>query len=314
MNPTQNHPVITARGLTKNFGTLRAVRGIDFAIHEGECFGFLGPNGAGKSSTIRMLYGFSPMTAGILKILGMDLRTAARKIKAQIGVVPQDNNLDTDLTLLENLRVYARYFDLPKQDAKARSEELIAFMQLGEKKLSRVDDLSGGMKRRLILARALINSPRILLLDEPTTGLDPQARHLIWQRLRSLKKSGVTMVLTTHYMEEAAQLCDRIAVMDQGKIILTGIPGEMIREHVGAEVMEFRIGEERDDEIREAIEDLSIETERFGDTLYLYLTAEKELFREVTERLIEMNHSGMIHRQATLEDLFLKLTGRELAE
>lgn len=314
MNPPQTHPVIIARGLTKYFGAVRAVRGIDFAIHAGECFGFLGPNGAGKSSTIRMLYGFSPMTAGSLKIMGMDLRTAARKIKARIGVVPQDNNLDTDLTLLENLRVYARYFDLPAREAKARAEELIEFMQLDNKKQSRVDDLSGGMKRRLILARALINSPRVLLLDEPTTGLDPQARHLIWQRLRSLKKSGVTLVLTTHYMEEAAQLCDRVAVMDQGKIILTGVPREMIREYVGTEVMEFRVGEELDDEIREAIADLSIETERFGDTLYLYLTAEKHLFRNVTERLMEMNHSGMIHRQATLEDLFLKLTGRELTE
>jgi len=314
MKPPQTHPVIIARGLTKDFGAVRAVRGIDFEIHEGECFGFLGPNGAGKSSTIRMLYGFSPMTSGILKILGMELRTSLRAIKARIGVVPQDNNLDTDLTLLENLRVYARYFDLPTQDAKARAEELIAFMQLDEKKQSRVDDLSGGMKRRLILARALINSPRILLLDEPTTGLDPQARHLIWQRLRSLKKSGVTMVLTTHYMEEAAQLCDRIAVMDQGKIILTGVPREMVRRHVGAEVMEFRIGEEEDDEIRKAVADLPIETERSGDTLYLYLAEGKHLFRKVTERLIEMNHSGMVHRQATLEDLFLKLTGRELTE
>ncbi len=314
MNPTQTHPVISARGLTKDFGEVRAVRGINFEIRGGECFGFLGPNGAGKSSTIRMLYGFSPMTAGILKILGMQLRTAAREIKARIGVVPQDNNLDTDLTLQENLRVYARYFDLPAKEAGDRAEELMHFMQLEGKKQSRVDDLSGGMKRRLILARALINSPRILLLDEPTTGLDPQARHLIWQRLRSLKKSGVTLVLTTHYMEEAAQLCDRIAVMDRGKIILTGIPREMIREHVGREVMEFRTGEEGDDKIREAIADLAIESERFGDTLYLYLGVEKHLFRKVTERLMEMNHSEMIHRQATLEDLFLKLTGRELTE
>ncbi|NOY53893.1 MAG: ATP-binding cassette domain-containing protein [Deltaproteobacteria bacterium] len=314
MNPTKTHPVISARGLTKDFGTVRAVRGINFEIREGECFGFLGPNGAGKSSTIRMLYGFSPMTAGMLKILGMDIQTSARKIKARLGVVPQDNNLDTDLTLLENLRVYARYFDLPAKEAGARAEELIHFMQLEGKKQNRVDDLSGGMKRRLILARALLNSPRILLLDEPTTGLDPQARHLIWQRLRSLKKSGVTLVLTTHYMEEAAQLCDRIAVMDQGKIILTGIPREMIREHVGTEVMEFRAEESGDDEIRETLSDLAVETERFGDTLYLYLSSEKDLSRQVTQRLMEINHSEMIHRQATLEDLFLKLTGRDLTE
>ncbi len=307
-------PILIAKNLTKMFGEIPAVRGIDFSIYKGECFGFLGPNGAGKTSTIRMIYGFSPMTSGILKVMGMDIRTSARKIKEQIGVASQENNLDTDLTLLENLLVYSRYFNLPKKEAKKRSQELIEFMQLQEKVDDRVEHLSGGMKRRLVLARAMINSPKLLLLDEPTTGLDPQARHLIWQRLRSLKQTGVSIVLTTHYMEEAAQLCDRVAVMDHGKIITTGVPSEMVLEHVGAEVIELRVSPELDDEINNSIREFKVKTERFGDTFYLYLPAEKHLAKELTQKLIELNHTEMIHRQATLEDLFLQLTGRELVE
>ncbi len=306
--------ILIAQKLAKRFGEVLAVKGIDFSIHKGECFGFLGPNGAGKTSTIRMIYGFSPMTSGILKVMGMDIRTSSRKIKEQIGVVSQENNLDTDLTLLENLLVYSRYFNIPRKEARRRSLELVEFMRLQEKIDDRVENLSGGMKRRLVLARSMINSPKLLLLDEPTTGLDPQARHMIWQRLRSLKQTGVSIVLTTHYMEEAAQLCDRVAVMDHGEIIATGIPREMVLKHVGAEVIELRTSPELDEEIKESVGTFKVKTERFGDTLYIYLPAGKHLAKELTQKLIELNHTEMIHRQATLEDLFLQLTGRELIE
>lgn len=307
-------PIVIAKDLVKQFGAQTAVKGIDFTIGRGECFGFLGPNGAGKTSTLRMIYGFSPMGRGILKVMGMDIARSARRIKEKIGVVSQENNLDTDLTVGENLRVYSRYFNIPKKEAAKRAGELMEFMQLKDWVRSRVEDLSGGMKRRLVLARALINSPNLLLLDEPTTGLDPQARHLIWQRLRSLKKSGVSMILSTHYMEEAAQLCDRVAVMDHGEIIARGAPKEMVREYVGSDVIELRSSPDLDDEIRASLRGLSVKADRFGDTLYLYLPAEKDLLKELTQRLISLNHREMIHRQATLEDLFLQLTGRELAE
>jgi len=307
-------PLIIAKHLTKRFGEVAAVKGVDFTVYKGECFGFLGPNGAGKTSTIRMIYGFSPMTAGVLKVMGMDIRTSARLIKKHIGVVSQENNLDTDLTLMENLLVYSRYFNIPKKEALTRARQLIEFMQLGDKIHHLVEHLSGGMKRRLVLARALINSPSLLLLDEPTTGLDPQARHLIWQRLRSLKKTGVSIILTTHYMEEAAQLCDRIAVMDHGKIIAAGPPKEMILTHVGAEINELRIAPELDEEIRTSLHDLELKTDRFDDTFYIYIPAGKPLFKELTHRLIQYTHTEMVHRPATLEDLFLQLTGRELSE
>ena len=305
---------IRARGLTKRFQGVEAVRGISFSVRAGECYGFLGPNGAGKTSTVRMLYGFSPMSGGTLEVLGLDVRAHVRRIKERLGVVAQENNLDTDLTVRENLLVYARYFDIPKARARDRARELLAFMQLTDKAEERVENLSGGMKRRLILARALINRPRLLLLDEPTTGLDPQARHLIWQRLRSLKRTGVTLVLTTHYMEEAAQLCDRVAVMDRGRIILEGEPAAMVRERVGEAVIEVRIGAEADPGVREAVADLPVRLERFGDTLYLYLDGDAELRARLTERLVRWEPAALIHRPATLEDLFLQLTGRELTE
>ncbi len=307
-------PIIRAANLVKDYGDTRAVDGISFAILRGECFGFLGPNGAGKTSTIRMIYGFSPISDGTLTVAGMDIRTSARKIKGRMGVVSQENNLDTDLTPLENLMVYSRYFSIPKQAAEQRARELIAFMQLEDKVGARVDDLSGGMKRRLVLARALVNSPEILLLDEPTTGLDPQARHMIWQRLRSLKQSGVTMILNTHYMEEATQLCDRVAVMDGGKIMMTGVPRQMVEEHVGREVMELRTSPDMDASITETLADLDVRSERFGDTFYIYLPEDQNIRSELSRRLIDVNHREMIHRQASLEDLFLRLTGRELVE
>ena len=221
--------IIEARGLYKEYSGYPAVKHIDFTVERAECFGFLGPNGAGKTTTMNMVQGYVTITGGTLRIFGMDVRGNERKIKARLGVVPQENNLDPDLSVIENLRVYARYFDIPKAEAQRRAESLLEMMSLSDKKDEKITKLSGGMKRRLMVARALINESDLIMLDEPTTGLDPQARHLIWQKLRALKREGRTMVLTTHYMEEAAHLCDRIVVMDEGKILALGTPAELIR-------------------------------------------------------------------------------------
>jgi len=225
-----------AENLTKNFSDLVAVDSINFKILKGECFGFLGPNGAGKTTTMKMIHCFLPLTSGRLTVAGMDVAENGRGIKKIIGVAPQENNLDPDFTVFHNLMVYARYFDIPKAEAEKRAEELLKFVQLDDKRDVIIEHLSAGMKRRLILARALLNEPQILILDEPTTGLDPQARHLIWDKIRSLQKQGVTIVLTSHYMDEAAQLCDRLIIMDYGKIIEEGKPSDLIRKHVGEEV------------------------------------------------------------------------------
>jgi lipooligosaccharide transport system ATP-binding protein len=233
--------IIRARGLTKRFGDLVAVDGIDFSVAEGECFGLLGPNGAGKTSTIRMITCVSPLTAGELSVDGMSVTEKPREIKAVLGVVPQEENLDPDLTVWQNLVVYSRYFDIPKAEAHKRAQEVLDLFQLAERRTEIVDNLSGGMKRRLIIARALINQPRILVLDEPTTGLDPQARHLVWQKLRLLKAQGITMLLTTHYMEEAAHLCDRLVVTHLGRILAEGTPAELIDRHVGRQVLELHL-------------------------------------------------------------------------
>ncbi len=231
--------VVVAEKLVKNYDEFRAVDSIGFSIHQGECFGFLGPNGAGKSTTMRMIHCASPLTSGRLSVLDMDVQVEPRRIKALIGVAPQENNLDPDFSVIKNLTVYARYFNMDKAVALKRSEELLEFMQLTEKRDEMMESLSGGMKRRLIIARALINEPRILILDEPTTGLDPQARHLIWERIRELKRKGVTVILTTHYMDEAEKLCDRLVIMDKGKIVVEGTPRKLIEERVGAEVVEI---------------------------------------------------------------------------
>ncbi|MBI2880598.1 MAG: ATP-binding cassette domain-containing protein [Candidatus Tectomicrobia bacterium] len=308
-------PVVEAKGLLKRFGPLTAVDGIDFEVRPGECFGFLGPNGAGKTSTMKMIYCASPVTEGALCVLGMDVRVFAREIKRRLGVVPQETNLDPDLSVRRNLLTYARYFGLPRAAAQERADRLLEFLELSGRAKSKIDDLSGGMKRRLLIARALIHQPELLVLDEPTTGLDPQARHLIWQRLRRLQREGVTLLLTTHYMEEAAQLCDRIVVMDQGKVLIQGNPRELVEREVGREVVELHLpeGEEEAPALRQALARVPgnhFRTERSGDTLYIY--TERAL--EIVGRLKQAGMSRLFYRPATLEDLFLKLTGRGLRE
>jgi lipooligosaccharide transport system ATP-binding protein len=300
-------PVIRAKGLRKRYGPLEAVKGIDFAIPGGRCFGFLGPNGAGKTTTIRMITVQIAPTDGQLEVLGMDARCAPRKIKARLGVVPQDNNLDPDFTALENLIVYAGYFSIPAARARRRALELLAQFQLEDKAATRVAELSGGMRRRLVIARALVNSPDLLILDEPTTGLDPQARHLLWQKLRQLRDQGVTMVLSTHYMEEAAQLCDDLVVMDQGCILAHGAPRGLVSEHVSPTVLELRVNAEDPapwlEPARQRVERL----ERIGDMIYLYSRDGEDLLHDLRPHAL-----SALLRPASLEDVFLILTGRNL--
>ena len=302
--------VIQARGLFKEFGGFEAVKRIDFTVNKAGCFGFLGPNGAGKTTTMNMVQGYSPLSGGELTIFGMDIRKEPRKIKARIGVVPQENNLDPDLTVLENLRIYARYFDIPKAEAVQKALKLLEFMALSEKKDEHIPKLSGGMKRRLMIARALINDPDLIMLDEPTTGLDPQARHLIWQRLRGLKKEGRTMVLTTHDMDEAEQLCDRLVIMDSGRILAEGAPDELIKEHIKRNVVELRLYEEELGRVLKNLQGFEYDYEVSGDTLFLYSDDRESLIKGVTG----VGNGYFIQRHATLEDVFLKLTGRELKE
>lgn len=306
----KTRPLVEARNLAKRYGKLEVVKGIHFRLKEGECFGFLGPNGAGKTSTVNMIYGYSPMTAGEITVMGRDIRKNLREIKAQIGVVSQENNLDPDLTVRANLMVYARYFDIPTKEAGRRADKLLEFMQLKEKAQAKITQISGGMKRRLVIARSLINRPRLLILDEPTTGLDPQARHLIWQNLRTLKRHGTTMILTTHYMEEAAQLCDRLVIMDMGTIVAQGSPRELVESHVGDDVIELRVDENQGGQILEFLNKYRFAHERVGDTLYLFSKSGEGLL----QRVLEINGEDIIHRPATLEDVFLRLTGRELRD
>jgi lipooligosaccharide transport system ATP-binding protein len=304
--------IIRARGLAKRFGELLAVAGIDFSVREGECFGLLGPNGAGKTSTIRMITCVSPVSAGELLVDGMDVRNRGRQIKARLGVVPQEENLDPDLTVWQNLAVYARYYDIPIPEARRRAQEILELFQLAERRKEIVDNLSGGMKRRLIIARALINEPRILVLDEPTTGLDPQARHLVWQKLRYLRSQGITMLLTTHYMEEAAHLCDRLVVMHEGRILAEGSPLALIQEHVGRQVLELRLDDGRR---QAAIETLrrraAVLLEEVEDVLYAF--GADEDWEAVLEEFSAFGDGARL-RAATLEDVFLRLTGRGLRE
>lgn len=304
--------IIRGRHLVKRFGTLVAVDGIDFGVWEGECLGFLGPNGAGKTSTIRMITCVSPLTAGELTVDGLDVRRDGRRIKAVLGVVPQDDNLDPDLSVGQNLAVYARYFDIPSREARRRIEEVLDLFQLLERRDAVVQALSSGMRRRLLIARALINEPRILILDEPTTGLDPQARHLVWQKLRQMKGRGVTMLLTTHYMEEAAHLCDRLVIMHEGRILVEGTPAELVARHVGERVVELHLPAE---ERRRALQRLSdrdgLSVEDVEDVLYVFGLQED---RERVLAEISPSGEGVLVRQATLEDVFLRLTGRGLRE
>jgi lipooligosaccharide transport system ATP-binding protein len=300
-------PVIVARGLVKKYKDTLAVDNITFSIEEGEMFGFLGPNGAGKTTTMRMIQCVSPVTSGSLEIFGMDAMSHPREIKSHLGVVPQENNLDMDFTVYENLVVFSRYFDIPRDEAERRATELLEFVHLEDKKDTMTESLSGGMKRRLILARALINRPRMLILDEPTVGLDPQARHMIWDKLRALKKQGVTVVLTSHYLDEVEKLCDRLVVMDYGKILVEGSPSQVIREYVGSGIVEA----EKDPELIRCLEMKEANYEVIGELVHIYTDNPKQIAEYLT---MECSISKLSARPATLEDVFLKMTGRRLRE
>jgi lipooligosaccharide transport system ATP-binding protein len=300
--------IIEAEGLTKKFGDLAAVDGINFHVTAGECFGILGPNGAGKTTTVRMAYGFSPKTAGTLKVFGLDIEKDWQSIKSRIGVCQQENSLDPDLSVEQNLLVFARYFDIPPGRAREKAQQLLQFISLDNRRGAKVTELSGGMMRRMILARSLINDPELLILDEPTTGLDPQARHQLWQRLEELKAGGLTILLTTHYMDEASRLCDRLVIMHQGKILVEGKPADLIREHVGHNVIEV---DDPAENLRAFVKSQSLECEDLGHRLIIYGQGRDDLFHEIGDRFCT---GGCILRMATLEDVFLKLTGRELKE
>jgi lipooligosaccharide transport system ATP-binding protein len=302
-------PLVVAGNLVKRYGELAAVDGVDFEIRPREVVGFLGPNGAGKTTTIRMLAGSSPRTGGRLDVFGLDVALHPREIKAQLGIVPQDNNYDPDLSVIENLLVYARYYSIPARTARERAVELLEFVHLTDKANEKVDELSGGMKRRLILARGLINTPRLLVLDEPTTGLDPQARRLIWERLRELRQRGVTIIITTHYMDEAEQICDRLLVMDYGKFIAAGTPQSLIAEYAGQEVLEV---------VPEDGDGASVET-ALGECRFQKLGDKFEVFSSDCPQALERIRSkarleSYSVRRATLEDVFIRLTGRELRD
>ncbi|HJR45035.1 MAG TPA: ABC transporter ATP-binding protein [Actinomycetota bacterium] len=304
--------LISARGLSKSFESLIAVDAIDFDVHKGEVFGFLGPNGAGKTSTMRMIGCTSPRTGGALHVMGMDPSTDAAGIKARIGVVPQTDNLDIELTVRENLEVYAMYFDIPRDVARSRIDELIAFVQLDDKMKSKVEPLSGGMKRRLTIARALVNQPDLLLLDEPTTGLDPQARHLVWDRLYRLKQQGVTLVITTHYMDEAEQLCDRLVVMDKAKIVAEGSPRELIARYSTREVLELRVTDEVRERLKETVDGVAERIEWLPDRVLLYTESGETALSQINAA--GLHPDTALVRRSTLEDVFLTITGRSLVE
>jgi lipooligosaccharide transport system ATP-binding protein len=301
---------ITAKDLTKKYGDLTAVDGISFDIREGECFGFLGPNGAGKTTTVKMIHCVSPMTSGSLLVAGMPAHIDNRDVKKMTGVIPQEITLDPDLTVRENLAVFSSFFDIPRREARARIAELLKFVELEAKRDAKIDQLSTGMKRRLLVARALLNRPRLIVADEPTTGLDPQARHMIWQRLRQLRSEGVTLILTTQYMEEAQQLCDRIVIMHQGKILREGLPQKLVEEEIGREVIEIRIPKDEDERIIGHLASSACGHERVGDTLFFYCRDGHDAMR----KLVELNLPNTWTRPASLEDVFLKLTGRGLIE
>ncbi len=302
--------LVSARDLRKKYGTLTAVDGISFDIQEGECFGFLGPNGAGKTTTVKMIHCVSPVTSGTLLVNGLPAQVDNRAVKMMTGTIPQEITLDVDLTVYENLIIFARFFDIRRREAKKRIAELLKFVELEAKRSCKINELSTGMKRRLQVARALLNQPKLIVADEPTTGLDPQARHLIWQRLRQLKTQGTTLILTTQYMEEAQQLCDRIVVMHQGKILKEGIPSRLVADEIGREVIEIRVLPEEDKKLIGQLSSYSCGHERVGDTLYFYCRDGHDLMR----KLVEIDLHNYLTRPATLEDVFLKLTGRGLIE
>ena len=304
--------LIHARGLTKKFGDFTAVNGIDFDVVKGESFGLLGPNGAGKSTAMRMIGATSQRTSGDLTILGKDPEKFGPQIRAHLGVVPQQDNLDTHLTVTENLYIYGRYFGLSRKFVKGKIEELLAFAQLEEKRNSKVESLSGGMKRRLTIARALVSEPEILMLDEPTTGLDPQARHILWDRLFRLKEDGVTLLITTHFMDEAEQLCDRLVVMDKGSIMAEGSPAQLIKEYSTKEVLEVRFGSERNSQMANDLSQLCERIEELPDRILMYTEDGEELLERVYKKGFHPKTS--LVRRSSLEDVFLRLTGRTLVD
>jgi lipooligosaccharide transport system ATP-binding protein len=311
LNPSEAQPpVIRVRSLVKRFGPLVAVDRVDLEVAAGECLGLLGPNGAGKSTTVRMLYGHTPVSEGSIEVLGMDIRRHLRRIKRQIGVVAQENNLDPDFTVLQNLLVYGSYFGVPGRECRRRAEDLLGFLQLADRRGARIRDLSGGMKRRLVIARALIQGPKLLLLDEPTTGLDPQARLAIWERIRALRRAGTTILLTTHYMEEAARMCSRVVIMDHGKILAEGTPEDLVSSHASGQVVEVtgHLGG-----AVEFVADAGLRHEIAGDRLLVYTAAGQGegVLREICARFpVE----AAILRQGSLEDVFLRMTGRDLRD
>jgi lipooligosaccharide transport system ATP-binding protein len=303
-------PLITAKNLSKKYGRFTAVDNISFEINPGECFAFLGPNGAGKTTTVKMIHCVSPATSGELLVNGMRASINNRRIKQIIGVIPQEITLDSDLTTYENMMVFSFFFDIPRQEAKQRIAELLAFVELDHRRDSKINELSTGMKRRLLIARALLNKPKLIIADEPTTGLDPQARHLIWQRLRQLKQQGVTLILTTQYMEEAEKLCDRLVIMHQGKILKEGLPSRLVADEIGREVIEITAPKEEDERLIRELAGLAGGHERVGDSLYFYCRDGHAAMKKV----VDLNLPKVLNRPATLEDVFLKLTGRSLIE
>lgn len=304
-------PLVRAAGLTKRFGDFTAVDNVDFIVKPGEVFGFLGPNGAGKSSTMKMIGAVSPVTEGTLSVFGMDPEQDGAQIRARLGNVPQENLLDTELTVFENLFIYGRYFDLPKAVIRERIDELLTFAHLEERRDDLVDPLSGGMKRRLTIARSLINQPDLILLDEPTTGLDPQARHVLWDRLYRLKQQGVTQIITTHYMDEAEQLCDRLVVMDNGKIVAEGSPRDLIERFSTRDVVELRFPIDRQPD-EDNLVGVAKRVEMLPDRVLLYTDNADTTLVNLTERPLQIEST--IVRRSTLEDVFLRLTGRSLID
>lgn len=305
-------PLIKATKLTKVFGDLTAVDGIDFDVAEGESFGFLGPNGAGKTSTMKMIGATSPISGGELSVLGLDPATDGPTLRSRLGVVPQENNLDEELSVQDNLMMYGRYFDMSRAEIRERIDELLEFVQLVEKRSAKIQTLSGGMKRRVVIARGLINEPDLFILDEPTTGLDPQARHVLWDRLYHLKQQGVTLIITTHYMDEAEQLCDRLVIMDKGRIVAEGSPRSLIDEYAPGEVVELRFPGGVLETLNSRIESLAPRTEILADRALIYTEDAERTIGTVTETGLEPE--TVLARRSTLEDVFLRLTGRTLVE
>jgi lipooligosaccharide transport system ATP-binding protein len=304
--------LIQATGLTKTFGDLIAVDGIDFSVAHGETFGFLGPNGAGKTSTMRMIGATSPISGGQLSVLGLDPATDGPQLRARLGVVPQDNNLDEELSVYDNLMMYGRYFDLSRTEIRDRIDELLDFVQLTNKRNEKIQALSGGMKRRVVIARGLINTPDLFILDEPTTGLDPQARHILWDRLYRLKQQGVTLIITTHYMDEAEQLCDRLVIMDDARIVAEGSPRELIEEYAPRDVVELRFPVDVLETVEDRVRGLAPRAEILADRALLYTEDAEQTIATVTAQGLEPE--TVLARRSTLEDVFLRLTGRSLVE